>query len=166
MQIPPPSDEAQRLDYLHNNNLLDTPPDDVLNKLVQLAASRFSAPISTISLIDRHRQWFKAKCGLDACETGRDVSFCSHAILKEDVMVVADASADRRFKDNPLVQGEPNIRFYAGAPIITESGIKLGTLCVIDSEPRHDFNAQQLAELADLAAVVAHIIDLRVAVNS
>ena len=93
-------------------------------------------PIAVITLVDAERQWFKAKVGTEVCETGRDVSFCAHAILHDDIMVVPDAAADARFVDNPLVTGEPHIRFYAGAPLTLASGLRLGTLCLIDRAPR------------------------------
>ncbi len=144
-----PDDEAERLAALYELLILDTPPEERFDKVVAFAANEFDAPIVLVSLIDKDRQWFKANHGLDACETGRDISFCGHAILQPEIMVVPDALADERFADNPLVTGYPHIRFYAGAPLAMPSGHRIGTLCVIDSKPRQ-FDAVALAIMASL----------------
>ncbi len=137
MEIAPkPANESQRLAALRRYQLLDTPPSRGFDELVGLASSMFDVPTVLVSLVEDDRQWFKAKCGLDACETSRDVAFCSHTILESGVMVVEDATTDHRFFDNPLVVGEPFIRFYAGAPLITPGGFNIGTLCLIAYEPR------------------------------
>jgi GAF domain-containing protein len=150
MQAPPlPANEAERLAALHALLILDTPPEQRFDKIVAFAASEFDVPIALLSLIDRERQWFKANVGLAACETGRDISFCGHAILAPDIMVVPDALDDPRFADNPLVTGEPGIRFYAGAPLILASGAALGTLCLIDRRPR-TLDAMELGILSTL----------------
>jgi GAF domain-containing protein len=150
MQAPAlPDNEAERLAALYALLILDTPPEQRFDKIVDFAAREFDVPIALISLIDRERQWFKASIGLDVCETGRDISFCGHAILARDIMVVPDALEDPRFADNPLVTGEPGIRFYAGAPLVLPSGAALGTLCLIDRRPR-TLDAMELGILATL----------------
>jgi GAF domain-containing protein len=131
-----PDNEAARLAALYELLILDTPPEERFDKIAQFAASEFDMPIVLITLLDAERQWFKARVGTDVCETGRDISFCSHAILSDDIMVVEDALQDPRFADNPLVTGAPHIRFYAGAPLELPSGLRLGTLCLIDRRPR------------------------------
>ena len=131
-----PDNEAARLAALHELLILDTPPEERFDRIAQFAAAEFDVPIVLITLLDTERQWFKARVGTDACETGRDISFCSHAILRDDIMVVDDALDDPRFADNPLVTGAPHIRFYAGAPLALPSGLRLGTLCLIDRRPR------------------------------
>jgi len=157
-----PNDEADRLAALRRYAILDTPPDEALDKIVKLAARQFDTPIALVSLVDENRQWFKAACGLDAKETDRDVAFCAHAILGEEVFVVLDATEDPRFSKNPLVVGGPKIRYYAGAPLINPDGYKLGALCIIDQRPRPDFSREDRDLLADLAAIVVDQIDLAV----
>ena len=133
---PIPTDEAERLSALRALMLLDTPPEERFDRLVRFAAEQLDTPIAMVSLVDGQRQWFKARVGLDDTESARDVSFCGHAILKEEVFVVEDARSAPRFEDNPLVVGEPHIRFYAGAPLSAPGGHRIGTLCVIDTVPR------------------------------
>lgn len=134
---PRPHWEEQRLSDLYSLNILDTPPDPRFETLTALVKQVFEVEIVAVSLVDADRQWFKARQGLDVCETSRDVSFCGHAILKKEIMLVADARLDERFADNPLVTGAPFIRFYAGAPLVsTTSGLPYGTLCIISSQPR------------------------------
>ena len=133
---PIPSNEARRLDALRALLVLDTAPEERFDRITRFAASEFDTPFALVSLVDGNRQWFKARVGLDACETARDISFCGHAIHSSDVLVIEDARSDPRFADNPLVEGDPFIRFYAGAPLILPSGLSVGTLCVIDTEPR------------------------------
>jgi GAF domain-containing protein len=144
-----PANEAERLAALYALLILDTPPDQRFDKIVEFAASEFAVPIALLTLVDRERQWFKSKVGLAVCETGRDISFCGHAILAQDIMVVPDALEDPRFADNPLVTGEPGIRFYAGAPLTLPSGAALGTLCLIDRRPR-TLDAMELGILSTL----------------
>jgi GAF domain-containing protein len=151
--------EAERLAALVGVAVLDTPPEPEFDALVQQAAARFGVPISLVSLVDADRQWFKAAVGLPASHaTPREQAFCDHAIREAEVMVVTDATADPRFADNPLVTGAPNIRFYAGAPLVLAQGARLGTLCVIDTVPRPDFGPEQAARLADLARQVAALL--------
>jgi GAF domain-containing protein len=133
---PIPTDETQRLDALRQLLVLDTPPEERFDRITRFAAREFDMPVALVSLIDANRQWFKARVGLEACETTRDISFCGHAIEGSAVMVVEDAREDPRFADNPLVTGDPFIRFYAGAPLVLPGGLSVGTLCVIDIEPR------------------------------
>ncbi len=153
MQPPPlPADESQRLATLRHLELLDTPREERFDRITRLAAALLEVPIAVISLVDADRQWFKAAYGLDATETPRDISFCGHAILNGDLLVVPDALKDARFADNPLVTGDPRIRFYAGHPLKAAEGSRVGTLCVIDRQPR-EFSAAQEALLADLANI-------------
>jgi GAF domain-containing protein len=149
LAAPLPANEAERLAALYALLILDTPPEQRFDKIVAFAASEFDVPIVLLTLVDRERQWFKANVGLPACETGRDISFCGHAILKPEIMVVPDALEDERFADNPLVTGDPGIRFYAGAPLVLPSGAALGTLCLIDRQPR-TLDAMELGILATL----------------
>lgn len=134
---PIPVDEAERLADLRRHQILDTPEEDEFNDLILLASRICSAPISLISLIDSNRQWLKARNGIEAIETDRDASFCSHTILENDVFIIPDATRDERFFDNPYVLGNPEIRFYAGVPLVSQAGYKLGSLCVIDRIPRN-----------------------------
>lgn len=131
----PPDDEA-RVQALRALLVLDTPPEERFDRIVRFAAAEFEVPMVLVSLVDQDRQWFKAKVGLDACETTRDASFCGHAIVQDAVLVVEDALQDPRFADNPLVTGPPHIRFYAGAPLQLPGGQRVGTLCLLDHEPR------------------------------
>jgi diguanylate cyclase (GGDEF)-like protein len=145
-----PADERTRLDTLRALNILDTSPEERFDRLTRLAKRLFDVPIALVSLVDENRQWFKSSQGLDVCETSRDVSFCGHAILGDGVLLVPDAALDERFHDNPLVVNDPAIRFYAGCPLKVPNGSRLGTLCLIDREPR-DFDEDDLALLRDLA---------------
>ena len=144
-----PINEPQRLNTLRALNVLDSSPEERFDRLTRLAKRLFGVPIALVSLVDADRQWFKSCVGLDATETPRDVSFCGHAILEDDVLVVPDASADVRFHDNPLVTDAPNIRFYAGCPLTVVNGSKLGTLCLIDVNPR-EMSEEDLELLRDL----------------
>ncbi|WP_193751768.1 methyl-accepting chemotaxis protein [Sphingomonas sanguinis] len=153
--FPLPNDEAARLAELFAYKVLDSASERVFDDIVRLAQSLFDVATSTVSLIDDDRQWFKARVGLDVCETGRDAAFCSHAILETDVMVVPDAHADERFAANPLVTGAPFIRFYAGAPLTTPAGFNIGTLCIFDPTPRpQGFSALERTHLTMLAGMV------------
>ena len=136
MKAPNPPDEAQRLASLHQYAVLDTPVEACFDDLTALAAHICEAPIALITLIDEERQWVKSRVGWDVTETTRDIAFCTHVVQQKALLIVPDATQDARFVDNPLVQGDPGIRFYAGAPLVTEEGFVLGTLCVIDRTPR------------------------------
>lgn len=156
----PPNEEA-RLLALHRLDVLDTQREQNFDDIAQLAMSICNVPIAVVSLVDRDRQWFKSCLGLDARETSRDVAFCAHAILTpEDLLIVENATLDPRFSDNALVTGEPAIRFYAGAPLVTKNGEALGTLCVIDSRPRQ-MNDLQKHTLRLLANQVMQLLQLR-----
>ncbi len=145
MIAPIPQNEPDRLLALEAFGLLDTPPEPEYDDLTHLAATICDAPIALVSLVDSCRQWFKSKHGIDACETHRDTAFCSHAIHQPTLFEIPDATLDPRFWDNPLVQGEPHIRFYAGMPLATPGGYNVGTLCVIDREPRQLSETQRNA---------------------
>lgn len=154
MQKPPcPLDETARLIGLHSLRILDTPSEERFDRITRLAKRYFDVAICLVSLVDSDRQWFKSKQGLEACETSREISFCGHAILDESIFVVNDASQDERFSDNPLVTDAPFIRFYAGIPVHSPTGHRVGTLCLIDPQPR-DFSADDEAALHDFAAMV------------
>ena len=150
---PIPADDAQRLQALRALLILDTPPEERFDRVVQFAAAEFEMPIVLVSLVDADRQWFKARVGLDVCQTDRESSFCGHAILRPEFLVVENALEDERFHDNPLVLGEPAIRFYAGAPLHLPGGALVGTLCMIDRRPR-TLDAVDLAIFSSLRDLV------------
>jgi PAS domain S-box-containing protein len=158
---PVPADEAARLDALRRCGVLDTEPEAAFDDIARLAAHICRTPVALVSLVDENRQWFKARVGLDVSETPRDVSFCAHAIMQHPgLFVVGDAPSDERFARNPLVRGEPGIRFYAGVPLVTSDGHALGTLCVIDFVPR-TLAADQEKALSVLAHHAASQLELR-----
>ena len=149
-----PEDEKQRLEKLRALKILDSAPEERFDRLTRMAKRMFGVDISVLSLIDDGRQWFKSKASENALpdETPREISFCGHAILGNDVFVVEDTFEDQRFKDNPLVTENPNIRFYAGYPLKVGNGSALGTLCIIDDEPR-EFDPEDLQLLRDLGVM-------------
>jgi GAF domain-containing protein len=160
MAAPLPNNETERLKVLRHYRIMDSLPEDSFDDIVYLAAEICEVPVCLISFIDETRQWFKAKKGLEACETSRDLAFCAHTILNDKVLLIPDASKDARFYNNPLVLGEPYLRFYAGAPLLSPSRHQLGTLCVIDHQPRQ-LSAVQLNSLTILAKQVVKLLELR-----
>jgi len=152
MKIPDtPKDEVARLNTLRSLNILDTSAEERFDRLTRIAKRMFDVPIALVSLVDENRQWFKSCIGLSVRETARDISFCGHAILGNEIFVIPDTTKDERFVDNPLVTDEPNIRFYAGCPLRFLDGSMLGTLCIIDQKPR-TLNKDDLDALKDLAS--------------
>jgi len=145
--------ESERVQALHDLNILDTPAEERFDRLTRLARRLFDVPIALVSLVDSHRQWFKSHDGLDARETPREWSFCSHAIADGEPLVVKDALNDERFRTNPLVLEDPSIRFYAGQPISAPGGAPIGTLCIIAREPR-ELDPDEAQLLADIATLV------------
>lgn len=160
MLAPLPREEEARLRDLESYELLDTESDESFDRIVRLASAAAEAPVALISLVDRERQWFKARLGMETQETPREQAFCAHAILNDEVMVVEDAAADPRFAKNPLVTADGGIRFYAGAPMTTPSGYRVGTLCVIDHIPRK-MDRRTRALLKDMAALAVTEMELR-----
>jgi len=156
----PMNDEAARLANLQKYAILDPEPEQAFDDLVLLASFICNAPIALISLVDKDRQWFKSKLGLSISESPREIALCATAIRQPDVFVVTDTLNDERFCNNPLVTAEPNIRFYAGAPLINEDGFALGTLCVIDQTPR-EFGAGEQAALKALSRLVLAQLEFR-----
>ena len=145
--------EAERLGVLRDLHIIGTAPQSHFDAICRTATAMFGIPIALVSLVEENHQWFKAKCGLNIDGTPREVAFCTHAILSDDVLVVEDSLQDERFAQNPLVLGEPHVRFYAGAPLILEPGLRVGTMCIFDTVPR-PFSAEERRQLADLARIV------------
>lgn len=155
-----PPDELERQQLLKALNLLDTEEEEVFDRVTRLVSRLLKVPIALFSLVDENRQWFKSHVGMDARETPREFAFCAHALLQDQPLVVADASSDARFADNPLVTGVPNIRFYAGVPIRTSGGLAIGTLCAIDEQVRV-LTADELCILIDLADILQKEVQYR-----
>ena len=160
MEARKPDQEAARLEALRQYQILDTPSEQAYDDFTLLASSICEVPIALISLVDAERQWFKSKVGLEVSETARNISFCGHTILSNETLVVNDALSDSRFVYNPLVTSDPSIRFYAGAPLISPEGHALGSLCVIDRQPRVLLASQKTA-LEALARQVVSQLELR-----
>ncbi|WP_395009821.1 PAS domain S-box protein, partial [Undibacterium sp.] len=148
-----PEDEENRLTALCALEILDTPPEPRFDRITRIATALFKVPIALVSLVDSNRQWFKSRQGLDASETPRNISFCGHAVLQNAVFIIENAVEDIRFADNPLVVGEPHIRFYAGFPLKSPNGSRIGTLCIIDRVPR-SLTSQEIELLSDLGATI------------
>lgn len=152
--------EAERLDILKQYGILDTPHEEPFERIASLAGLIFDAPIVLISLLDENRQWFKSNIGLDLRETPREHAFCNETIRSDNVLVIADTRHDNRTAHNPFVTGQPHVGFYAGAPLLTPEKARLGSLCIIDHEPRH-FDDRQKAILQSLAGLVMKEMELR-----
>ncbi len=153
LKPPLPLNETMRLKSLHSLRILDSMPEDRFDRITRMAKRVFDVQVCLVSLVDANRQWFKSNQGLGACETSREVSFCGHAILEEAAFVIEDTHEDERFSDNPLVEGDPQIRFYAGYPVHAPGGERIGTLCLIDPLPR-SFSKDETDTLKDFAALV------------
>jgi len=160
MKHPTPENESARLAALQHYRILDTAPEAAYDDIVSLAAYLTGVPIAAISLIDVDRQWFKARIGLSEYSTPREHAFCAHTILQTEIMEVKDASKDPRFASNPLVTGQLNIRFYAGAPLVTHSGEALGSICIMDRHPRK-LSVEQRDALKKLAGIVMRTLECR-----
>ncbi len=161
---PIPRDDSERLAELHALDLLDTPPEERFDRITRLLTLVMRVPMAFLSLVDADRQWFKSSCGLSTPQTPRAVSFCGHAILSDEAMVVPDATEDERFRDNPLVTGRPHIRFYAGHPLHGPGGHKVGTLCIADRRPR-SLRGDELEALGEIARIVERELGLVEAVH-
>jgi len=160
-KAPLPEDEVRRIGALHELEILDTPPEQRFDRYTRIAATLFDVPIALVSLVDTDRQWFKSAHGLDAEETPRDMAFCAHAILTDDILLVPDALQDPRFADNPLVTENPRVRFYAGVPLKAADGSRIGTLCVIDHRPRY-MDDSRLTLLRDLGGLVERELQTKI----
>lgn len=158
---PVPTDDEDRLAVLAEYHVMDTDPEASFDRLTGLAARLFDIPIVLVSLIGRDRQFFKSRVGLNVCETSREVSFCAHAIMQDDILFIPDATDDPRFAANPLVLGPPFIRFYAGKPLIAPGGARIGTVCLIDSVPRAEFTEEDRRNLTELASLVMDRLEVR-----
>lgn len=160
MKPPIPENEHERLKALYDLEILDTQEERVFEGLTSLAAYICKTPMALITLVDSDRQWFKSRYNISETQTSRDVSFCAHAITQDGIFNIPDATMDERFSDNPFVTGEFRLRFYAGSPVTTPEGYKVGTLCVVDQVPR-DLSEGQQAALRELSYQVASQLELR-----
>ena len=163
--VPKPFNDQERIEALQALGLLDTPPEAGFDRITRLACAVMRTPIALVSLVDESRQWFKSRCGLDMESTPREVAFCAHAIMSDEVLLVLDATKDPRFQNNPLVTGEGRVRFYAGAPLITRDGFRIGSLCAIDTEPRAEVTEQELDLMKEMAVMTVEVIEGRHAVR-
>ncbi len=159
--FPLPFNDTQRLEALESYDVLDTRPDDAFDCLTRLACRHFGTPIALVSLVDENRQWFKSGYGLDAMETDRESAFCGYTIMSADPLIVLDATSDPRFSDNTLVCGSPDIRFYAGAPLISPLGFRLGTFCIIDVKAHDSFSEEETTALKDFATATIEMLELQ-----
>ena len=157
---PIPENDTDRVESLEKMNLMSTPREGDLDRITRTAQKIFQTEIALISLVDKDRQWFKSRCGLDATETPRDISFCGHAVQSDETFVVSDAALDERFYDNPLVTDGPKVKFYAGQPLTNSEGYRIGTLCVISPTARKISEADRLT-LQDLGRLVEVVLDNR-----
>jgi len=160
-----PNDEEARLAAVYRLGLLDTDAEERFDRHTRIAAAAFDAPIALVSLIDRERQWYKAHYGFDFSETSRDMGFCSHAILGDDPLIVTDTLRDDRFAENPVVIGDPHVRFYAGIPLHAADGARVGAFCIVDSKPR-TLTPAQIRMLQDMARLVEEELDPRTAAKA
>lgn len=162
-KAPIPENEEERLEALRSLRLLDTPPEEQFDRITRLALRVFEVPISTLTLVDADREWFKSCQGLPSKEGERAISFCGHALVEDDMLVVSDASKDPRFADNPMVVGEPHIRFYAGVPVKDMNGFRIGVFCIKDRKPRDfsDEDARLLRDLAEWAMLEIRLVQLQ-----
>ncbi|PHJ56283.1 diguanylate cyclase [Nostoc linckia z18] len=160
-----PANEVERLEALRRYNILDTPPEAAFDRITSLAARLFNVPMALVFLIDESRGWFKSAYGLDMREVQRDASICSLGLLSKEVVVILDIKQNHPLASNPLVHNKPDLRFYAGAPLLTPDGLNLGTVCLLDTQPRDAFTNEQKVLLADLAAMVMDELELRLATH-
>ena len=156
-----PPDEAGRLAALRRYAILDTPPDEAFDRVARLAASLFKAPIALVSFLDEDRAWFKSHIGVGISEIPRDITLCARTVLSDEITLVPNALEDPTFASNPLVVGELGVRFYAGAPLITRDGHRIGVLCVVDRRPRNEFSSEDQSRLATLARLVMNELELK-----
>lgn len=156
-----PENETGRLQALYDTGMLDSEQEALFDHITLLTKEKLGTATALISLVEKDRQWFKAKTGLSVCETSRDASFCTHTILTREPLVVLDAREDAMFRDNQLVTGPPFIRFYAGAPIIIYDQFAIGTLCVIDGKPRSEFPDEQRTFLKQMTEILSMMVEHR-----
>ena len=159
---PTPANESERLKALRRYQIIDTAPEPAFDRLTRLASKLFFVPMVRLALIDEHRQWLKSRVGPALEDARREFSFCAHALLADQPVLVPDTLKDPRFRDHPSVVGAPRFRFYAGAPVRSDDGLALGTLCLLDTKPRR-FGADDATALTDLAAVLSDALALRLA---
>lgn len=158
MPAPIPDNEGERLAALREYQILDTAAEAAYDDLTRLAADICGTPIALVTLIDADRQWFKSKVGVDVTESPRELAFCAHTICGRNTLVVEDATRDERFADHPFVRGGPQLRFYAGSPLVNPEGQALGSLCVLDTHPRR-LTADQMESLAALSRQVMVLLE-------
>lgn len=158
--FPVPLNEEARLSALRELGILDTPTDERFDRIARLAARHFGTPLARITFVDRDRTWYKACFGIEAVESPREIAICAHTVMSNEVLVSCDLASDPMFRDSPQVTGAPHLRFYAGAPITLADGMRVGSLCIIDVEPRDDFSSEDRAFLTDLAEIAVHELEL------